>query len=177
VKLTVEDTQGNTFHELDDSYDSDMGDGLRTFYAAGAKGGADDAVVVQVVSPPCHYVMLYASEYTGVHEVVAHDMILQSGAPTTPDGVTVALTSSNAGTLVWAFAATTSKTESSFEAGKGFTARGPKGGSWPFGTSMGKPQIVARAEDRLAGSGSQLEEATWTFGVSDDTNNAIVLLR
>ena len=177
VKLTVEDTQGNAFQELADSFDEDKGDGLRTFYTAAAKGGVDDVLVVQVGSPACHYVMLYAAEYSGVHEVVAHDMIVQPSAPTTTDGVTVALATASSGTLIWAFAATTSQTQAFFDAGTGFTARGPKLGSWPFGTSDGKPQVVARAEDRPAGTGSQLAEASWTLGTSDDTINTIALLR
>ena len=167
--LTVQDTLGTTFSEIDDAFDSNPAQGLRTFFGVSAATGTNDDIVISA-SLAAGFLLAYAGQYAGVSSVVAHTIVLQSSAPTNTDGVTVALSSPDAGTLVWALSFGTQSCEAAYTAGTGFTPRGPAQGIWPYTTFF-----CAQAEDAPSREGSQV--ATWTIEDSTDAINAIVLFR
>lgn len=169
--ITVSDVLGNAFTQLDDQFNGSDGSGLRTFFAAGVAGGADEAVVA-FFTPSTIAPAIYAAEYAGLDTIVAHEMVQQSAVPASPDAASVALTSGDAGTLIWAFSdVATALGQMPYAAGTGFAPRDPDGGSWNDGSGA-----YGCAEDRPAFPGS-VQTATWTLSNPTDLINTLVLLR
>ncbi len=166
IGISVTDSYGNVFETLDDVYDPNDTQGLRTLYAANAIGGVSGDVFQASFAPGTGWVALYVAEYTGLSDagtLVAFEsaVTLDAGPGMNAFGVGVDVPAAPA--LVWAFAVDdyTGQPSHGFNAGTGFTPRGGGRGLWGPDDFGNGPVYVGRAEDLVATDGGPVE-ATWS---------------
>jgi len=138
--ITATDTQGNTYHEAIQTYDSVNPDlqGVAIFYATNITGGADTITITY--AQPVAWVVLAAHEYNGLANALVDVSSGNIGQSTSPSSGSATTTAN--GDLIFGSMVVTNGTSNTFLAGSGFMKRMDLGSTTGF---LDEDQIQASA--------------------------------